>query len=125
MSVLIVVTRLRLSDPRHRGKFLKAAAEAIKQSTTTSGNLGSDVLPEANDVYWTRTAWNDRDSMLAFMTADTSWSESGSAPGWPVMAPFETIIVQASRSKNSMMMNSPYFWKITGPPGSGRCTGYP
>ena len=82
MSVLIVVTRLRLSEPRHRRKFLKAAAGVIKQSTTTSGNLGTDVLPEANDVYWTRTAWNDRDSMLAFMTAEPHLGMMESLDEW-------------------------------------------
>ena len=82
MSVLIVATRLRLSDPRHRKGFLKAAAAAIKQATTTSGNLGIEVFPESNDVYWTRTAWNNRDSMMAFMTAEPHLGMMGNLDEW-------------------------------------------
>ena len=82
MSVLIVATRLRLSGPHHRTKFLRAAAAAIRQSTTTSGNLGTEVLPEADDVYWTRTAWIDRDSMLAFVTAEPHFGMMGSLDEW-------------------------------------------
>ncbi len=82
MSVLIVASRLRLSDARHRGKFLKAATAAIEQAAASSGNLGTEVLPQANDVYWTRTAWNDRDSMVAFMTAEPHLGMMGSLDEW-------------------------------------------
>ena len=80
--MVIVVTRLRLSDPRHRRKFLKAAAAAIKQANSTSGNLGTGVLPDANDVYWTQTVWNDRGSMLAFITAEPHLGMMGSLDEW-------------------------------------------
>ena len=68
--MFIFVTRLRLSDLRHRRKFLKDAADAIERATDDSGNLGTGVFPDANDVYWTRTARRDRDAMTAFMTAE-------------------------------------------------------
>jgi len=70
MSVTIVITRLRISDPHHRRKFLKASAAVIKQANKAPGNLGTGVFPDANDVYWTRTAWTDRDAMTAFMTGE-------------------------------------------------------
>jgi heme-degrading monooxygenase HmoA len=82
LSVVIVVTRLRLRDPRHRGEFLKAAAAAIKQANGAAGNLGTGVLPEADDVYWTRTAWSDRDSMVVFMTAEPHLGMMGSLDEW-------------------------------------------
>ena len=82
MPVLIVVTRLRLSDPRHRRKFLKAAASAIKQSTNAPGNLGTEVSPQGDDVYWTRTAWGDRDAMTAFVTAEPHLGMMGSIGEW-------------------------------------------
>ncbi len=96
MSVLIVATRLRLSNQRHRRGFLKAAASAIKQAATTSGNLGTEVFPEANDVYWTRTAWTDRNSMMAFMTAEPhlgmmenldEWCDEASFVEWEQATP--------------------------------------
>ncbi len=82
MPVLVVATRLRLSDPRHRREFLEAAAAAINQATATSGNLGVEVHSEANDVYWTRTAWTGRDSMLAFMTTQPHLGMMASLDEW-------------------------------------------
>jgi len=82
VSVLIVVTRLRLSDPRHRRKFLKAAASAIKQSTNAPGNLGTEVFPQGDDVYWTQTAWSDRESMQAFVAADPHLGMMGNLDEW-------------------------------------------
>ena len=65
MPVLIVITRLRLSDTRHRRTFLEAATAVID-----------------HDVYWTRTAWRDRASMTAFMTAEPHLGTMGSIDEW-------------------------------------------
>ena len=80
--MVIVITRLRLSDPRHRRKFLKAAAAAIEQANSTPGNLGTGVLPDAHDVYWTQTVWNDQGSLSDFKTGEPHLGMMGSLDEW-------------------------------------------
>jgi len=82
LSVIVVVTRLRLCDPQHRKQFLQAAAAAIRQANSSPGILGTGVLPEAGDVYWTRTVWSDRASVVAFTTAEPHRSMMGSLDEW-------------------------------------------
>jgi heme-degrading monooxygenase HmoA len=69
VTVVIVITRLRLSDTQFRDPFLEAAAQVFNQAVESPGNLQVEVLPDANDVYWTRTSWSDRDAIVAFMTS--------------------------------------------------------
>ena len=54
---VIVVTRLRLMDPAFFDEFLANAVAIVEQATNSEGNLGADVLAEANNTYWTATAW--------------------------------------------------------------------
>lgn len=64
---VIVVTRLRLKDPAFFDEFFASAVAVVEQAQNAAGNLGADVLAEANNTYWTRTAWQERDSMDAFV----------------------------------------------------------
>ncbi|HEY6280072.1 MAG TPA: antibiotic biosynthesis monooxygenase, partial [Streptosporangiaceae bacterium] len=64
---VIVVTRLRLMDPALFDEFFASAVAVVEQATSSEGNIGADVLAEANNTYWTRTAWQGRDSMDAFV----------------------------------------------------------
>jgi hypothetical protein len=64
---VIVVTRLRLKDPAFFDEFFASAVAVVEQATSAAGNLGADVLAEANNTYWTRTAWQERGSMDAFV----------------------------------------------------------
>ena len=66
---LIVVTRLRLKDPALFDEFFAAAVAVVEQATKSAGNLGADVLADANNTYWTRTAWQGREQMDAFVGA--------------------------------------------------------
>jgi heme-degrading monooxygenase HmoA len=66
MSV-IVVTRLRLKDPAFFDEFFASAVAVVEQAQGTEGNLGADVLAEANNTYWTRTAWQGRAEMDSFV----------------------------------------------------------
>jgi len=66
MSV-IVVTRLRLRDPKYFDDFFAAAVAVSEQAKNSEGNQGADVLADANSVFWTATAWDNRDSMHAFV----------------------------------------------------------
>jgi heme-degrading monooxygenase HmoA len=64
---VIVVTRLRLKDPALFDEFFASAVAVVEQAQNSEGNLGADVLAEANNTYWTRTAWEGRDPMNAFV----------------------------------------------------------
>ena len=64
---VIVVTRLRLKDPAFFDEFFASAVAVVEQAQNSEGNLGADVLAEANNTYWTRTAWEGRDPMNAFV----------------------------------------------------------
>jgi heme-degrading monooxygenase HmoA len=64
---VIAVTRLRLRDPGLLDEFFAAAVADVEQAKSSDGNLGSEVLADANNTYWTRTAWRDRDALRAFV----------------------------------------------------------
>ena len=66
---LIVVTRLRLRNADQLNDFFTAAVAVAEQAKSTDGNLGGDVLADANNAWWTVTAWQDRDHMDAFVGA--------------------------------------------------------
>jgi heme-degrading monooxygenase HmoA len=88
---VIVVTRLRLRDPGLFDQFFSAAVAVMEQASGSAGNLGADVLAEANNTYWTRTAWLDRASMDAFVSAEphlgtmariASWCDEATFVDW-------------------------------------------
>ncbi len=64
---IIVVTRLRLRDPALLDEFFTAAVAALEQAKSSDGNLGADVLADANNAWWTLTAWQERGSTQAFV----------------------------------------------------------
>ena len=67
---VIVVTRLRLKDPAFFDDFFAGAVAATQQAQNSAGNLGADVLAEANNTYWTRTSWRERDAMRAYVVSE-------------------------------------------------------
>lgn len=67
---VIVITRLRLRDPAFFEEFFAAAVAVVQQAQGTEGNLAADVLAEANNTYWTRTAWQERNLMNAFVGSE-------------------------------------------------------
>jgi hypothetical protein len=78
----IVVTRLRLRDPAFFDEFFVSAVAVVEQATSAEGNLGADVLAEANNTYWTRTAWQDRDLMDRFVGSEPHLSAMGRLDEW-------------------------------------------
>ena len=50
---IVVVTRLRLRDPALLDEFFTAAVTVLEQATNSPGNLGADVLADANNAWWT------------------------------------------------------------------------
>ena len=67
---IIVVTRLRLRDPALLDEFFTDAVAAIEQATKADGNLGADALADANNAWWSVSAWQDRDRMRAFVGSE-------------------------------------------------------
>jgi len=54
----------------------------VRQAQKADGNLGSDVLADAHDTWWTVTAWRDRDPMRAYIQADPHRSTMASLDTW-------------------------------------------
>jgi heme-degrading monooxygenase HmoA len=79
---VIVVTRLRLRDPSFFDQFFSSAVVVVEQAKNSPGNLGADVLAEANDTYWTRTAWRDQDVMQAFVGTEPHRSTMNHIDEW-------------------------------------------
>ena len=64
---VIVVTRLRLKDPALLDEFFTDAVAAIEQAQKWEGNLGVDALADANNAWWSVSAWQERGQMRAFV----------------------------------------------------------
>ena len=79
---VIVVTRLRLRDPAFFDEFFANAVAVVEQAKGSPGNLDADVLAEANNTYWTRTAWQERGLMDAFVGSEPHLSTMGRLGDW-------------------------------------------
>lgn len=79
---VIVVTRLRLADPALFDEFFAAAVAVTEQAQNSDGNLGADVLADADNVYWTRTAWQARGPMEAFVGSEPHLTTMSRIDGW-------------------------------------------
>jgi hypothetical protein len=93
---VIVDTRLRLKDPALFAEFFASAVAAVKQAQQSAGNLAADVLADANNTYWTRTAWQERASMDAFvgtrphldtMSRIDDWCDEATFVDWEQASP--------------------------------------
>jgi heme-degrading monooxygenase HmoA len=79
---IVVVTRLRLRDPALLDEFFTAAVTVLEQAKNSTGNLGADVLADANNAWWTLTAWQERDSIRAFMGTEPHLSTMARLDDW-------------------------------------------
>jgi hypothetical protein len=79
---IIVVTRLRLRDPALVDEFFLAAVGVLEQAKSADGNLGADVLADANNAWWTRTVWRERESMCAFVGTEPHLSTMARLDDW-------------------------------------------
>src|SRR5258708_13829184 len=88
---VIVVTRLRLRDPALLDEFFAAAVACLEQAKKSDGNLGSDVLADANNAWWTLTAWEERQPMQPFVGTEphgrpmarlARWSDEPTFADW-------------------------------------------
>ncbi len=67
---VIVVTRLRLKDPALADEFFADAVAAIEQAQKSAGNLATDALADADNAWWTVTAWQERRLMHAYVRTE-------------------------------------------------------
>jgi hypothetical protein len=67
---VIVVTRLRLKDPALLDAFFTDALAAIEQAQKSGGNLGVDALADANNAWWSVTAWQERRLMQSYVRTE-------------------------------------------------------
>jgi quinol monooxygenase YgiN len=100
---VIVVTRLRLKDPGLLNEFFTDAVAAIEQAQKSAGNLGADALADADNAWWSVSAWSEREPMRAFVRSEphqaittrldhycdeatfVDWEQdSAQLPGWQV-----------------------------------------
>lgn len=79
---VIVVTRLRLRDPAFFNEFFASAVSVVEQARGTEGNLSADVLADANNTYWTRTAWRGRAEMDTFVGTEPHLTTMGRIDDW-------------------------------------------
>ena len=85
---VIVVTRLRLQDPSDLDDFFAAAVALVEQAKSSSGTLGTNALAEANNTWWSCTAWNSYDSMHSFVNTDPHKSTMSRLDDWCSEASF-------------------------------------
>jgi heme-degrading monooxygenase HmoA len=79
---VIVVTRLRLIDPALFDPFFASAVAVTEQARNSDGNLGADVLADANNVFWTLTAWQAREPMQAFVGSEPHLTTMARIDDW-------------------------------------------
>jgi hypothetical protein len=79
---VIVVTPLRLSDPALFDEFFASAVAVTEQAENSDGNLGADVLADANNVFWTRSAWRARGPMQAFVGSEPHLATMARLDDW-------------------------------------------
>ena len=65
--MLISVTRLRIRSLRYLPMFIIYSLFSSRQARLALGNCGSDYLRDANNTFWTKTAWSDEKSLHSFV----------------------------------------------------------
>ena len=79
---IVVITRLRLRDPALLDEFFAAASAALDSALKSDGNVGGDAIAEANNTWWTSSAWQDRGSMGSFVRSDAHLKAMGGMDNW-------------------------------------------
>ena len=94
--MFISVTRLRIRSARYLLMFIVYSLLSSRQAKRAPGNCGIDTLRDAHNAFWTRTAWQDEDSMRAFMMGGThrrampkllAWCDEAATVHWTQESP--------------------------------------
>lgn len=87
----ISVTRLRVRSPLFLPLFLWNVWLTTKQSTNTPGFLGGQLLRDANQTFWTITAWEEQAAMKIYRNSGAhrsvmpriqDWCDEASVVHW-------------------------------------------
>src|SRR5690242_5859429 len=87
----ISVTRLRLRAVWYLPAFVLWARRSEKHARKAAGNLGVQALRDAKLAFWTKSAWQDEESMRTFMLEEphrsamsklSSWCDEASVVHW-------------------------------------------
>ena len=87
----VSVTRLRLRSVRYLIPFVIYALLSSRQARRSRGNLGLKLLRDANQTFWTLTAWQDEEAMRSFMMSGShrrampkllDWCDEASVAHW-------------------------------------------
>jgi hypothetical protein len=65
--MLVSVTRLRLRSARFLLPFIVYSIRSTRQAKRSPGNVVTDATRDKHGGYWTRSVWDDEQSMRAFM----------------------------------------------------------
>ena len=79
---IIVVTRLRLRSADVNADFFNGSISVLEQIKKNDGALGADVFADVNDVWWTASAWRDREAMQRFVHEEPHLSVMGKLDEW-------------------------------------------
>src|SRR5215831_3227500 len=88
---LASITRLRVRSIRYMPEFLFRALASVRQARRSDGCLGADIRRKVQLTFWTRTLWQDEQSMRAFMVAGAhravmpkllDWCDEASLAHW-------------------------------------------
>src|SRR5579859_3724475 len=89
---LASTTRLRVRSIRYMPEFLFRALASVRQARRSVGCLGVEIRRDVRLIFWTRTLWQDEQSMRAFMTTGAhrvvmpkllDWCDEASIAHWP------------------------------------------
>jgi len=81
-QVFISVTRLRLKSPLYLPVFMWNNFLIIWQTINTPGFWGGKLLLDANQAYWTMTAWDEQAAMKIFRNSGTHRSVMPKIQDW-------------------------------------------
>ena len=90
--LFVSITRLRLRSWRFVPGLLWHALRSSRQAKAAPGNLGVQVLREANTTFWTCTVWADETAMRTFISSGAhrtamphliEWCDEASVAHWP------------------------------------------
>ena len=76
------VTRLRLRSARYLIPFLIYSLLSSRQARRSRGNLGLKLLRDADQTFWTLTAWQDEEAMRSFMMSGSHRRAMPKLLGW-------------------------------------------
>jgi hypothetical protein len=79
---IIAITRLRLRDPALLDEFFTAAADLLLQAQGADGSIRADAIADANDVWWTVSAWRTRGDMRRYTATEPHRSAMPRLDDW-------------------------------------------